>query len=168
MQLPPDAARGLALLEDGRPCDPDSFVSGVTDFVDFVRYSSAQDQQKIREQLEPKHFARLRGYASRMASRAVQRGSVEDVERGLAASAFEGGRFDYRYTVITLCLLHRSAEKLGVNVDELFQRAASLGDKASKELLLGYLARGDKRLEAMGYKEGVGEDGRFKYVADGW
>jgi hypothetical protein len=165
MQLPPPAVRALELLEEWRPCDPDRLVPAVTPLIDLFRKNNTGDQANIRQRIESKHFGRLRGYATRIASRAVRTHSVEDVERGLVASALEGGRYDYRYTLMTLCLLYHSAQKLGADPDGLFQRAAALGDAPSQQFLLNYLADGSKSIEAMGYREGVDENGQFKYVA---
>jgi hypothetical protein len=165
MQLPTNAARGFELLQTDSPFNEDEFMSTITSFLDFFQHSNANNQQMIRQELGPAHWSGLLGYATRAASRAIRTQSIEDVERGLVALALEGGSGDFRYTVSTLCLLHHSAIKLGADVDALFHQAAALGRDSGKQLLLGYLARGDKRIEAMAFKEGASEEG-FEYIFD--
>ena len=167
MESAPHGARGFELL-DTESSDPEVWLSVGTRFIDYFRAADPLEQQALRDQMPPQYYGILRAFASRVACRAVQRKSIADVERGLVALALEGGRWDYRYTLMRLCLLHHSAAKLGADVDGLFRKAAALGHESGNKLLLGYLARGQKRLEPMGFKEGVDEKGEFDCVVEGW
>jgi hypothetical protein len=164
MKIPPDVEHALELLEERRPCKSEDLLSSTTILIDFFKNCSLSEQAAFRQLLRPEHFGSLRGYATRMASIAVRRNSLEDLDRALIASALEGGRYDYRYTLITLCLLYHAALKLGANPDDLFRKAALLGDSDASKFLLNYLASDNKSLYAMRYKEGVDENGEFKFV----
>lgn len=165
MHLPAEIEMALSFLEEYRQCNPDELVQRATPFIDYFKYGKTDDQQMIRQNLLPKYFGRLRGYATLIASRAINTRLIEDIDRGLLACALEGGRYDSRCTLITLCLLHHSAKKLGADPNILFDNAIALGTEFGKQLLLDYLVSGNKNIEAMGYREGVDENGEFKYVS---
>jgi hypothetical protein len=60
-------------------------------------------------------------YTRRMGKLAASANDVAVVRRGLAVAAIEGGRRDYRDTIVSLVLLRAGGEQMGMNVDPLFR-----------------------------------------------
>lgn len=60
-------------------------------------------------------------YVRRMGRRVTTPEDTEWVRRALAVAAIEGGRSDYRDTIVSLVLLRYGAEQAKIDVDRLFQ-----------------------------------------------
>ena len=97
-----------------------------------------------------------------LAVRAVRNRSVDDLDLGLLAVALEGVQSDAFEAVLTLALLYHSAEKLGENPVPHFTHAATYGTAESREVILGFLVKGDKNIRAFGMGETYGPNG-FDY-----
>ena len=166
MHIPANAQAGLDILEGRNRVLLDRLMAHITPLIDFYRQSSTANRAELRAGLCEDSFRTLNAYAGSIAPMAVRKHAIEDVRRGLAASAMEGGAWDFRETIINLCLLYNAAGSLIADADDLFTEAAMLGNKESKKLIIGYLHKGDKRLESMGYRQGVNDAGEFDFVAN--
>jgi hypothetical protein len=60
-------------------------------------------------------------YVRRVAATLRSADDVPAVRRALAIAAIEGGRVDYRDTIVSLVLLRHGAEQAGIGVDPLFR-----------------------------------------------
>jgi hypothetical protein len=77
------------------------------------------------------------GYAAAMANLAIREQSPSLIEQGLIAIVIEGGKLDWRDSLVALAKLYHSAVKLGMDAQNAFERAASLE-------LAGFLNSPDK------------------------
>jgi hypothetical protein len=138
----------------------------ITNFLRQWQQMPKGERSSIWDRFGPQHGSRLLFYASRMAEQAVRDHSAEWVELGLLAVALEGTRYDFRYSVVSLCLLYHSAMKINSDPSILFRQAASYGDEGTSDFILGYLAKGEKDIRAMRIEESDGPDG-FRYASTG-
>ncbi|HTW95362.1 MAG TPA: hypothetical protein VMD30_11240 [Tepidisphaeraceae bacterium] len=169
MELNPAATVGVRLLDSRTlPFNIEDHLRQLTEFIDYFRNAVAEDRGQIVQAAITgnANLVRMISYAAIMASRAVQNNSTEDIRRGLAAVVLAGDQVDYRYSLMVLSILYHSAEKLGISPAEVFTEAARLGTSETNDFLMKYLAHGEKSIEAMGYKEGAGPDGAFKYIVE--
>ena len=97
--------------------------------------------------------------ANRLAVRAVRNSAVNDVALGLLAVALEGVQSDFRNSLVSLCLLHHSAIKLGSNPAPLFLQAADFATAKTRDFIIGYLQTGAKDIHAFGFAEGQDTEG---------
>jgi len=131
----------------------------------LAQYSELPQHERaaIRSRFGPQHGAKLLRCAQELAIRAIRCNAIDDVALGLLAVALEGIRSDFRNTVVSLCLLHHSAVKLGSDPVPLFHRAAAFGTPKTRNFILEYLRKGDKDIRAFAMEEGQGPNG-FDYV----
>lgn len=88
--------------------------------------ATEDERTQAREALTGESCEVLLGYAWEMAEEAVSLKSAEMVTRGLLALSLEDGKFDARDSIIRMAPLFRSAQKLNLGVEALFDRVASL------------------------------------------
>jgi hypothetical protein len=142
------------------PTSTDEFVSSL---VARLRGASNVQRAELEKQLTDAHSFALLMYAERMANEAVRTGKLEHLQNGLCAVALEDGRFDARENILVLSVLYRSAQKLGVDAEDLFAAAATLAHGEMEGLIREFPARPEsaRSIEAMGYRETVGSAGFF-------
>jgi hypothetical protein len=114
-------------------------------------------------EIERAHLIRVAGILSEIA---VRKNDPHLIVLGLLGVGIEEQVDDYRHSLVTLCMLHHSAVKLGVDATELFNRACSRCSDKSKAFILGYLSRGDKRLSSFMLEE-WDDAGVFRYGVTG-
>lgn len=64
--------------------------------------------------------------------------SADDVEwlrRGLTVAVIEGGRIDYRDTIVSLVILRHAAERAGIDPRGYFDEAIKFADSATRPIL---------------------------------
>jgi hypothetical protein len=101
-----------------------------------------------------------------MAEEAVNNKSLESITRGLVALAVEDCFSDSRHSIIALSLVFHSAQKIGGDVHELFNRVAAMAGKNGFTVLTAYLRRdpAQQLLSVFHFKVGTTEDGHFCYL----
>jgi len=165
MQIPETIEEIFHLLDPSTiPFNHEDNEYKVSSFIDYFLNGNELEQELIRERVAHGDYRRLTGYSWRMANQAIRRWDVGDIRRGVAAIVLEGGRQNYRDSIVSLCLLYHSALKLSIDPYHIFSNLARLGTGKAESLVAGYLASGEKSIEAMSFKEGVDENGAFKYV----
>lgn len=119
----------------------------------------------LRARVAPEHHSVLRVFAERMASLAVRRRDPGLLKLGLVALALAGLDSGSREALAIVPLVYRSAERLDVDPDGLFEEVARhVGDAAAAQLR-AFPQRGPhaRSIGAMGYEEARDEDG-FRYL----
>jgi hypothetical protein len=152
-----------ALRKDSVPFEVEKLRDDLASFLGKYRQLTQQERIAIRGQFGPQHGAKLLRCAQELAVRAVRNNAVDDVALGLLAVALEGVQSDFRNTVVSLCLLHHSAIKLGSNPVPLFHQAADFGTPKARDFILEYLQKGDKDIRSFAMEEGQGPNG-FDYL----
>jgi glyoxylase-like metal-dependent hydrolase (beta-lactamase superfamily II) len=111
---------GLGIWEQLGVCDLDRRLSRLAD---IYLAADSSTRKQIRD-----YFAGRGGeldemwtYARRMAALVNSEQDVDLVRRGLAICAIEGGRMDYRDTIVSLVLLRHGGQRAGIQVDRLFR-----------------------------------------------
>jgi hypothetical protein len=134
----------------------------------FVR-AAHHEREAIESLLSDEHAFVLLGFAERMATLSVRRGSEQFLREGLAALVLEGGKFDIREDILAMAPLYDAARRLGLDAEQLFLEIASLSDNRVSRVLRHYPLRPEhaKSLEAMRYEVGSDEDG-FLYRRAEW
>jgi hypothetical protein len=100
-----------------------------------------------------------------MAVKAVKLNSADCIELGLAAVAMEGGRQDYRESLLPVAKLYHSARKLNLDAALLFARAVVItlhGHLRNELKRFPSRPEGEKSLAAFHLRE-VGEGADFHY-----
>jgi len=123
-QLTPEQVRQL--LTGMPPPLPDDLDATIEKII--AAYIAAEDSVRDgwRERLSTYGRKRLLRFASDMAVNAVTLDSAACIELGLAAVAMEGGRQDFRDSLLPVAKLYHSARKLNLDVAFLFARAVVL------------------------------------------
>jgi hypothetical protein len=152
-----------ALRKDSVPFEVEKLRDDLASFLGQYRQLTQQERIAIRGQFGPQHGAKLLRCAQELAVRAVRNNAIDDVALGLLAVALEGVQSDFRNTVVSLCLLHHSAIKLGSNPVPLFHQAADFGTPKARDFILEYLQKGDKDIRSFAMEEGQGPNG-FDYL----
>jgi hypothetical protein len=104
----------------------------------------------------------LLAFAERMSMLSVRRGSERLLLLGLVGLVLAAHRIDPRMGLMVLSLLHRSAEKMGLDPGPVFRAAAGYARAASvSDLVVGFLGRDPKHkdIRAMGFQEIEGPSG---------
>lgn len=101
-------------------CDQDERWTRLADL--YLR-SDTQRRKQIRD-----YFGGRRGdldemwiYVRRMGQRLQNESDIHWLRRGLAIAAIEGGRVDYRDTIVSLVLLRHGADRLDIPFDPLYR-----------------------------------------------
>ena len=140
----------------------DEFALFLKEFVLLPR----NEQLLLRNQFGPQHGAKMLRAAQELAVLAVRNHEAENVQEGLLGVALEGIQSDFRNSVLSLCLLHHSAMKLGESPVRLFTDAASYAMPKVRDFILEYLRNGQKDLKAFRIAEDYGPTG-FDYIVTG-
>ncbi len=140
---------------------------------DIFRTSSASEREALADALGSRGRRLLLSYAWKMAERAVEKNSPELVHKGLTALAIEGGRDDFRDTIMSMVVLHHSACKLGMDVVRAFADAADLFPAhswpSSAQTLRDYPSREDRGIECWEISEQATPDGvKYKQSSEFW
>lgn len=101
----------------------------------------------------------LFGIAMSAAVWAVRESAPERLRFGVLALLVENKTEDFRETLMHLCLLNHSAEKLGVNLEPVYREVRPVASPETAELLDSYFREGERNISAMGYEEIMEKDG---------
>jgi hypothetical protein len=167
-----DDAAQLAYYGSALPAAKDDEI---TRLVEDYRAEGPPERLKIAAGLDDSQANWLGTYAHRMAMVSVRKRSPAVLRNGIAALLMAAKVTDPRDSTMTLSVLYRAAQLLGLG-DPAFQGAAADAPDAEVErLLLGFLARAgrDRTVEAMGYREETGKNGLIivygsQPVPSGW
>jgi hypothetical protein len=112
----------------------------------------------------PEQSNYLLNAARNMAVYAVRDGDASWIRHGLLALAAEGVRYDPRETLIDLCLLNNSADRIGADLSENQAEIERVACREFADLLATFIRRPNeqKSLKAFGYIEVV-RAGGFDY-----
>jgi hypothetical protein len=116
--------------------------------------SDLATRSELRDTASMDDFYTLLAYSQRAAVFAMRRRTREYVHDGLTAIAMiELKRIDFRDALVALALLYHAARTVGEQANELFQKAASLAEPETSELIVGFLKRpeGDWDIRQWGY-----------------
>ncbi len=147
---------------DDAPFDVDKTRDQLANYLEKYPDQTPKDRKNIRDTFGPEHGAKLLRCAQELAVRAVRNKSPHDIFLGALAVALEDIRSDFRNTVVSLCLLHHSAIKLGIDPAIEFYNAADYGSERTRQFIHQYLQSGEKDIRAMAMEETYGQDG-FDY-----
>ena len=141
---------------------PDPLDEEIRELVDPVLDSGSWSA--LRARITPAHHAVLRVFAERMASLAVRRRDPELLEIALVALALGGLDSGSREALAIVPLVYRSAERLEVDPQELFEDVARyVGDEAAAQLrAFPQRSPRNRSIGAMGYEE-ARDEGGFRY-----
>lgn len=91
---------------------------------DLYLAADTSRRRQIREYFgtHPRDLGEMGLYVRRMGKRLGSADDVEWMRRGLTIAAVEGGRIDYRDTIVSLVLLRHAAERVGIPFDPLFRQ----------------------------------------------
>ena len=129
--------------------------------VEAYRAEPPPERLKIASALTESQANWLATFAHRMAMASVRKQSPEMLRNGLTAVLMAAKVTDGRDGTMTLSVLYRAAQLLGLG-DAAFQAAAADAPDADAEgLVLGFLTRADaaRTIESMGYREETGKNG---------
>ena len=92
--------------------------------------------------------------------------SERSIVLGLTALAVEDCTCDSRDSTIALSLVFHSAQKIGVNVSDVFHGVAATAGQQGSHLLTSFLKRdpAQQGLGVFGFREGTNGDGEFCYA----
>lgn len=108
----------------------------------------------------------LAAYAERAAMRAVRDDSAEPLHRGCTAIMAAISDPPEREPLMSLSLLHRSADLLEISFAEVLLPAATLAGEVATQVARNWITRmPDQRTIAdMGFRESTDDNGRFYYA----
>jgi hypothetical protein len=149
----------------GRRPIPDAVDAEIRGLVRYLSDADPVTRDALLSMMTERHGFVLLAFAERMASLAVRSWNPEFVREGLEALAFGTRLVYFKEAVSILSLLYRSLTKLGVNATAFFAGAVGLGDELFDSLVRAFPSRDeqDRAIEAMGYTEGLDQDG-FRYA----
>jgi hypothetical protein len=100
-------------------------------------------------------------YAHRLALLAARRQSPADLKHAIVALLMAAKITDWRDSIMTMAVLYRAAQLLGVGDQAFLDAAPEAPDPAAGTQLLDFLDRPDpdKTIESMGYRELSGKNG---------
>jgi hypothetical protein len=133
----------------------------ITRLVEDYLAEPAPERLKIASGLNDSQASWLGTYAHRAAIVSVRKQSPAILRNGIVALLMAALITDGRDSTMTLSVLYRAAQLLGLG-DGAFRNAASDAPDAQAEgLLLGFLNRADpdKTVQKMGYREETGPHG---------
>lgn len=149
------------------PFEREKWADQVFQFLREYQEEPKHLRDPIIQRYESRHEARLTRYGCMLAERAIRCGVPADVLLGLISIALGSSHIDdYRYIIVSMCLLHHSAIKIGADPADLFHQAVEYGNEPAKDFMLRYLAHGEKRIGAMAMEEAMGPNG-FEYWCTG-
>lgn len=134
------------------------------------RLAAPEARLKVTRTLTPGACAVLLEYAREAAIKAVNEHAPARIDDGLCALAIDSGGQDPRDTIVVLTVLHRSAELLGIDSVEQFERASRLfADGPLMAEVRGFPARPKEDRSPAGFQisEKVTPDG-FTYEQGSW
>ena len=117
---------GRGLGADRRMCRRPPLV-GAGRLVPGSRYRRAAGKSASISARAHATWTRCGLYVRRMGKRLRSADDVEWMRRGLAIAAVEGGRRDYRDTIVSLVLLRYAAEQVDLSFDPLFRQIQAAG-----------------------------------------
>jgi hypothetical protein len=168
--MSPDAVLKMAqtvLLDDaaqlayyGSPL-PSPKDDEITQLVEAYLTADPAGRLKIATGLSDSQANWLGTYAHRMALLSVRQQSPEALVNGIVALLMAAKVTDWRDSIMTMAVLYRAAQLLGLGDDPFRDTAPEAPDAAAGQLLLDFLTRPDpdKTVEAMGYRELTGKNG---------
>jgi hypothetical protein len=101
----------------------------------------------------------LFGIAMSAAIWSVRESAAGRLSFGLLALILENRREDWRETLMHLCVLNHSANKLGVDLSRTYLEVRKLATPETAALMDAYFQSGERDLAAMGYIEFEDGDG---------
>jgi glyoxylase-like metal-dependent hydrolase (beta-lactamase superfamily II) len=98
-----------------------------SELADLYLAADTSRRRQIREYFgtRPRDLDEMWIYVRRIGMRLRSADDVDWMRRGLAIAAIEGGRSDYRDTIVSLVLLRYAAERVGISFDPLFRQIQS-------------------------------------------
>jgi hypothetical protein len=156
-----------ALLDDaaafayyGSPL-PSAKDDEITRLVDAYLAEAPPERLKIATGLSGTQANWLGTYAHRLALLSVRRQSAADLWNGMVALLMAAKVTDWRDSIMTMAVLYRAAQLLGLGDDPFRDAAPEAPDPAAGKQLLDFLDRPDpdKTVESMGYRELTGKNG---------
>lgn len=101
-------------------CDLDRKWS---ELADLYLHSGSEHRKQIRDYFAGRDAEQVEMwlYVRRAAAAIGSESDIELIRRALAIAAIEGGRSDYRDTIVSLVLLRHGAERVGIPFDPLFR-----------------------------------------------
>lgn len=121
--------------------------------LDEVSHMPPAERIRVIEQLTRDESGLLFGIATSAAIWSVRESMPERLRYGLLALLFENQREDFRETLMRLCLLQHSADKLGVDLQKLFLDVQEFASPEMRTLFESYFDEGERDISAMGYEE---------------
>ncbi len=114
-----------------------------TRLADLYLRSDTQRRKQIRDYFGDRRadLDEMWLYVRRMGARMQSTDDIHWLRRGLAIAAIEGGRMDYRDTIVSLVLLRHGAERLKIDFDPLFRQIQTAEFIAPENKLLFENAR---------------------------
>jgi hypothetical protein len=153
-----DNAAQLAYYGSPLPSAKDDEIAGL---VDAYLAEPPAERLKIATGLDDSQANWLGTYAHRMALLSVRQKSRDILGSAIVALLMAAKVTDPRDSTMTIAVLYRAAQLLGLGEDPFRDAAPEAPDAAAGKLLLSYLDRADadKTVEAMGYRELNGKNG---------
>jgi hypothetical protein len=133
----------------------------ITRLVEQYLASAPAERAKIAAGLDESQASWLGTYAHRMALLSVRRKSPAVLRNAIVALLMAAKGKDPRECTMTMSVLYRAAQLLGLGDAAFRDAAVEAPDADAQALLLGFLNRADpdKTVEAMGYRELTGKNG---------
>lgn len=146
---------------------PDARDQAVGDLVGRLMVAGPEAVAAVLSIVTDKARQVLRSYAERMASLAVRRRERELLLRAVVALVLGGLDENRLESLIVMAPIQDSAERLGLDLPELFESASNVvGHPGTVNLMLWLTRRPeDRSLESMGFVVGEDVDG-FRYKLD--
>jgi hypothetical protein len=145
---------------------PSPLDSEADDVIGMISNLSARQLAGIRQMLLFGQAGVLNSYSERMASQAVRTGDPQFLQRALVAVALAGSskEFDMRDAHFPLAVIYRSAEKLRLDAQELFDAGAEFADGLFRKIMQEFPRRPpeSRNLRAFDFVESQDEYG-FRY-----
>jgi len=145
---------------------PDRIDRVVDHFLGGYRLADDATRAAVRTAIHLDHAQTLGAYGERMATLAVRERSVDLLARGLLAAMLRGNcpQEDLRDVLVSIAPLQRSAERLGVDPEDEFERAAALAGPDTPRALRDFPRRKprDRGLAAFHFVE-RDDDGGLLY-----
>jgi hypothetical protein len=154
------------MRRDHLPYYPEEIAIAAESGLNELLQSSDSDYNHMIDEIAEIERARLIRAAGILSEIAVRKNDPHLIVLGLLGVGIEEQVDDYRHSLVTLCMLHHSAVKLGVDAIELFNWACSRCSDKSKAFILGYISHDDKRLSAFMLEE-WDDAGVFRYGVTG-
>lgn len=153
-----DAAAQFAYYGASLPGSKDDEITGL---VEACLAEPPAERLKIASGLTESQANCLGTYAHRMALLSARKKSPAVLRNAIGAMLMAAKVTDPRESTMTMAVLYRAAQMLGLGDAAFHNSAPDAPDADTQRLLLGFLARADpdKSVEAMGYREETGKNG---------